>query len=202
MSLTASQREARRTRVGASEVAALLDPPQHRFVTAASIYARLVDGVQTESNEAMRDGQLAERHVLEMAREKYRLKAYACVRAYVHPVLPVTASPDAYIGDGEGLVEIKTTSAVWADQPPDYVLWQVQCQLWLARRHYAHVVVWQGSRLRMFTVERDQGSVRAIREGVERFWEHHLRPLIPPPPRETSSRDFTLENIKCLTTSP
>ena len=51
------------------------------------------------------------------ARDHYRLRAIACTRAYVHPTLPVSASPDAYVRDGEGLVEVKTTSSVWADQP-------------------------------------------------------------------------------------
>lgn len=194
MSLTQRQRAARRDRVGASEVAALLDPPCHPFTTPAAIYERIVEGAETEVNQAMLDGQLAESHALAMARRKWRLRARACVHAYTHPTLPVTASPDALLLDGEGLVEIKTTAALWQLQPPASVVAQVQCQLWLTHRSYAQVVVWNG-RLRMYTLERDADAIASIEAGVEHFWASHLRPRIPPP-GPASSRDFALENIK------
>lgn len=187
--LSSAQREARRTRVGASEVAALLTPPCHPFTTPRAIYDRITEGAEVEVNAAMLDGALAEPHVLAMARRKWRLRARASTHAYTHPVLPVTASPDALLLDGEGLVEVKTTSAKWLAQPPGYVVAQVQCQLWLTRRNYAQVVVWNG-RLSMFTVERDADVITAIREGVRTFWARHLAPRIPPPGPDT--RDFTL----------
>lgn len=195
MTLSLEQRMARRNRVGASEVAALLEPPCHPYVTPQSIYGRLMEGLEPEVNHAMVIGQLAEPHVLDMARSYFRLRAIACTRAYVHDTLPVTASPDAYVRDGEGLVEVKTTSSVWADQPPDYVVAQVQCQLWLAHRSYAHIVVWQGSRLRLFTIDREEGAILDIERAVDRFASTHLRPARPPTPA-IASRDFHMENIK------
>lgn len=193
MTLSLEQRAARRHRIGASECAALLDPPCHPFVTRQAIYERLIEGRETEVNHNMVIGQLAEPHVLAMARDYFGLKAMACSRAYVHPSLPLAASPDAYMRDGEGLLEIKTTSSQWVDQPPPHVVAQVQCQLWLAHRSYAHIVVWQGSRLRLFTVEKDGLVISAIEGGVRRFWDHHLRPHIPPGP---VSHDFYMESIK------
>lgn len=191
MSLTERQREARRTRVGASEVAALVPEVGHPFTTPARIYARIVDGVEAETNEAMQDGQLAEAHVLAMARRKWRLRARACVHAYVHPTLPVTASPDALLLDGMGLVEVKTTSALWQSQPPTAVVYQVQCQLWLTHRSYAQVVVWNG-RLRMYTVERDPDVITAIEDGVRVFRDRYLYPGIPPAPDVFSTAEWSM----------
>jgi len=192
--LSPEQRAARRTRIGASEVAALLEPSEHPYTTPARIYERIVEGVETESNARMRVGQRLEPAVLALARQEFLLKARACHRSYVHPYLPVCASPDAYLTDGEGLVEVKVTSALWTDQPPRYVIAQVQCQLWLAHRSYAQVVVLQGSSLRCLSVQRDGAFIARIEAGVRRFWERHLRPLHPP--TAPSSRDFELRSIK------
>lgn len=194
MTLSLEQRLARKYRVGASEVAALLTPSAHPWVTPQAIYDRIINGVEPETNHAMVIGQLAEPHVLAMARDYYRLRAVACTRSYVHPRLPVAASPDAYIRDGQGLVEIKTTSSNWVDQPPEHVVVQVQCQLWLAHRSYAHVVVWQGSQLRLFTLEADGLVASSIEGAVRRFTEDHLRPHIPPIAVPVS-RDFHMEAI-------
>jgi hypothetical protein len=190
--LTTAQRQARASRIGASEVAALLE--RHPFITPADVYRRIVEGDAPEPNAAMIDGKLAEPHVLAMARAKWRIRARACGRGYTHPSLPVTASPDATIDDGVGLVEVKTTSALWADQPPAYVLDQVQCQLWLTHRSYAHIVVWNG-RLRLYTVERDQDHIDELMLAVTRFTAAHLEPRIAPA-LPFASRDFTLENIR------
>lgn len=193
MTLTLEQRQARLSRVGASEVAALLEPSRHPFTDKRKIYARIMEGVESEPNSNMLVGQLMEPHVLDVARKLWRLRAFACTRAYIHPELPVCASPDAYIGDGQGLVEVKTTSGVWVDQPPDYVVAQVQCQLWLARRSYAHVVVLSGSRLELFTLERDWSLIDEIEAGVARFTIEHLMPGRPP---DGPSHLFSLENVR------
>lgn len=191
MTLSRAQAEARRSRIGASEVAALLDPPCHPFTTPQAIYERIIEGREAEWNDAMLDGKLAEPYVLALARDKWLLKVRACPRAYVHPELPLTASPDATMDDGLGILEIKTTSALWQSQPPDNVIAQVQAQLLLTGRQYAHVVVWNG-RLRLYTLDRDEELMDRILQGVRRFTEEHLY-TYNPPIASIDSRNFHIE---------
>jgi putative phage-type endonuclease len=177
--LNAAQAAARAGRIGASEVAALLG--EHPYMTALDVYQRITEGRQQELNGPMRVGQYLEPHVLRMLRWE-GLRARACHRAYTHPSLPLSASPDAYAaphrGYGPGLVEVKVTYA-WAEIPA-YVRWQAQAQLLLTGRSVCWVAALTGSRLVTVPVEADWGAFRDILEAVELFHEEHLRPRIPP----------------------
>jgi hypothetical protein len=145
------------------------------------VYERIVNGRQAELNGPMRVGSYLEAPVLRMLRWE-GLRARACHRAYVHPTLPLTASPDAYAaphrGYPAGLVEVKVTYA-WAEIPA-YVRWQALTQLLLTDRAVCWVAALTGSRLTVVPVEADWGAFRDILGAVELFNEQHLAPRIPP----------------------
>jgi hypothetical protein len=190
MVLTAAQAQARATRVGASEVAALVG--EHPYLTPLEVYQRLVEGHQVEVNQAMRVGSLLEGPVLMLARRLEGLRSLACTRAYVHPSLPLSASPDAYAfphrGHPKGLVEVKVTYA-WAELPA-YVYWQAQTQLLLTHRPVCWVVALTGSRLTTVLVEADPADQDRIEAAVEAFERDHLVPRIPPAGPERPAHVF------------
>jgi predicted phage-related endonuclease len=179
--LTDRQAEARRSRIGASEVAALFDA--HPFVKRTDIYDRIIHGQGREVNERMRVGQMLEPVVLDLLRDLRGIHSRACWRPYVHRILPICASPDAYALDGHGLVEVKVTSA-WGDLRhggvPDYVYWQVECQMWLARRDYCYIAALAGSNLMVTRIEAEPEAHERIAEAVGDFWRNHLSPRIRP----------------------
>ena len=179
--LSEQQAAARATRVGASEVAALLDA--HPYVSPLDIYARLKWGETPSVNQPMRVGALLELPVLRLAEKLEGLRARSCVRAYVHPTLPLSASPDAYSwphrGYPRGLVEVKVTYA-WADLP-GYVYWQAMTQLLLTHRPVNWVVALAGSRLGVYPVEADRAAFDQIEAAVADFDQRYLAPGIPPP---------------------
>jgi predicted phage-related endonuclease len=188
MSLSKWQRAARTGRVGASEVPALLG--MSPYMTPADVFDRVTgQAPDREPNINMRVGTYLEGHVLKMARW-LGLNATRCNRAYVHPWLPLSASPDAYTaphrGYGKGLGEVKVTSA-WAsgiDRAPEYVRAQVQTQLMLADRDIGWVIALQGSRLGIYEEPADKEMQERITEAVAEFWALHLstgeRPEEPP----------------------
>lgn len=175
MVLSAAQRKARATRIGASEVAAIMG--EHPYMTALDVYERIVYGAVRETTVPMLVGQMLEPAVLRLARDILGIPSRACSRSYVHPTLPLCASPDAYSGP-TGLVEVKVTGA-W-NNGASWAFWQVQTQLMLTGRAYCEVVALQGSMLTSFTVRPDPAAFGRIREEVERFEREHLTPRVAP----------------------
>lgn len=176
MVLSAIQREMRATRVGASEVAALMG--EHPYMTALDVYDRIVNGVVRETTMPMIVGARLEPAVLALAREVYGIKAIACSRAYIHPTLPLCASPDAYSGP-HGLVEVKVSGA-WS-KGASGAFWQAQTQLMLTGRDWCDLVVLQGSMLLPIQrIDAEPTSWATIIKEVTRFNDEHLRPRIAP----------------------
>lgn len=175
MVLSTAQRAARETRVGASEVAAIMG--EHPYMTPLDVYDRIINGVQREPSINMLVGAYMEPHVLRMARDLLGVRSRACSRAYIHPTLPLCASPDAYSGP-HGLVEVKVTGA-WSNGRPG-AFWQVQTQLMLTKRDWCGVVVMAGSSLTVERIDADPSAWVTICSEVERFDRLHLTPRIAP----------------------
>ncbi len=175
MVLSAKQREARATRVGASEVAALMG--EHPYMTALDVYDRIVNGVQREATINMAVGAYMEPYVLRMARDLLGIRSRACSRAYVHSTLPLCASPDAYSGP-HGLVEVKVSGA-WSKTGPG-AFWQVQTQMMLTGRDWTDIVVMAGSNLTVERVDAEPSAWVKIVEEVAWFYAWHLAPRRPP----------------------
>lgn len=179
MVLSAKQREARATRVGASEVAAIMG--EHPYMTALDVYDRIVNGTQRDQTINMMVGAYMEPYVLRMARDLLGIRSRACSRAYIHPTLPLCASPDAYSGP-HGLVEVKVSGA-WSKTGPG-AFWQVQTQMMLTGRDWTDIVVMAGSNLTVERVDADVSAWHKIVEEVARFYAFHLAPrkapVLPP----------------------
>jgi predicted phage-related endonuclease len=182
--LTTAQHEARRSRIGASEVGALLGP--HPYTDPARIYARIVDGPEPEkSSRAMQAGHALESAIGEVAAKSEGLRLRACSRTYVHPTVPLAASPDFYARDvagSRGLLEVKLSRewSDWSDGPPPWYAWQVRAQLALTGRPWAYLAALVGTSITTHRIERDYGLELEMLEAVERFAVEHLIPRIPP----------------------
>lgn len=87
-------------------------------------------------------------------------------------------TPDATQHDdakGEGLLQIKTTSAYksaeWSDGPPEYYLVQLQHELAVTGFDWGTLVVLiGGQRLRYFDCERNDRFIAALIPRLEKFW--------------------------------
>jgi len=192
--LTNEQHEQRRTRIGASEVGALLGP--HPFTDPARIYARIIDGPgPAKDSRAMRAGHALERAIGNVAAGELGLRLRACSMTYVHPVLPLAASPDFYARDrtgGEpGLLEVKLSRewSDWTDGPPPWYVWQVRAQLALTGRPWAYLAALVGTSMQTHRIDRDPSKELELLDAVAIFWAKHLEPRNPP---ETDREDLTL----------
>jgi hypothetical protein len=179
-------RELRRTRVGASEVAALVEPGVHPFVTPADIYARIVAGVERAptGTTRMRLGSDLEGYVGKRWREATGMPILRSTRTYVHADVPLAATPDFYVPHDE-LLEVKVDRGGWSDEwvdLPRRVFWQVVAQLACTGRRRGHVGALVGSELRRYVVERDAGAEAELVDAVARFDREHLAPHVPPDP--------------------
>lgn len=178
------QWQARQGRIGASDVPVLMGTVP--WGSPREVYRRVLglDGDDVrEVTTRMRMGNMLEPVVLRALRWR-GLVTIRCWRGYVHPTLPLSASPDAYARPwGEwpaGLVEVKATAARWMDQPPPGVMDQVQVQLMLTGRPVVHVAVLTGADLKVYPVTPDPIRQDEILETVALFVEEHLRPRHEP----------------------
>jgi len=184
--LTGGSIRIRGTRVGASEVAALLECG-HPFVTPGAIYARIVHGLMREGSDLMSLGSDLEPAILHLGAERLGIKVRASAHTYTHPVVPLAATPDALVLGAPELVEVKLVTHwgaadFWSDGPPPHVLAQAQTQLLLTHRERCHVVaLLSGERLGVWTVDADPDEQAAIVAAVAKFAMEHLQPKVPPP---------------------
>lgn len=175
----------RGTRIGASEVAALL-PCGHPFVTPADIFGRIVLG-WTRPDRVITDiGHMLEPVVLQYAATTLGVRLRANSHTYSHPRIPLAATPDALVLDRHELVEAKVVSQweseLWKDGPPPHVRVQVQTQLMLTGRAVVHTTALLGAtRWGMWPIEPDVSMWMQIEEAVIAFNEDHILTRRPPP---------------------
>lgn len=179
-----------------------------KYSTAADVWMRLVHGVTKPGNSRMTRGLRVEPQL----REEYRATIGPCSEApglLPHPTLPfAAASPDALVG-GDGVVEFKTASefgrASWgepgSDKVPDAYAVQVQWQLAVTGRQWAHVLVAFGRDFKdehgadsfaitercVYQLQRDDELCAALADAATRFWREHVETEVPPDvePRES-----------------
>jgi hypothetical protein len=183
--LTQENIHLRGSRVGASEVAALL-PCGHPFVTPADIYARIVHGINRSSTALMSLGSDLEPAILRIGAVRMGVRARANARTYTHPDLPLGATPDALVLGAPELIEVKLVSHwgadLWGMGPPPHVLAQVQAQMLVTGRRRCHVVAMLGGeRIETHSIEADGGAQADIEVAVRSFGRAHLYPKVPPP---------------------
>jgi len=194
--------EARRSGIGASDVAPILGLSPYK--TAIDVYLDKVGpvGQVAEMAPQLEWGQRLEPVIASAIIDRYgwSLSRPATVR---HAAIPcLIASPDRVNADGE-LIEIKTArfGDGWgepdtADIPEHYWL-QVQHQLEViphAQVCWVFVLI-GGNDFRRYRVERDPGYLETVAEPLGEFWDLVMN-RTPPEPDWTHSR--TLEAVKKL----
>jgi len=146
-------------------------------------------GLETErvTSEAMDTGSFMEAAVLRLAERRLGLRARANHRTFVHPIVRLCATPDAFVlGQPPGLIEIKVSGRpeMWRSVPP-HVEAQVRAQMACTGRHTAAVCVLVGVGLRTFLLERDPDQEGRLLTAVDAFWRNHIltgkRPVVVPP---------------------
>lgn len=187
--------DARRTAIGASEVAAILgrDP----WTTPLDVYARKVGDPRAEKPRLALDlGNAMEPLILRRYAERTGHRVSAHQRMLRDRAAPhLSATPDAVYGmeNGapdyqEGILETKLTWQPPGDDDPP-IRWQLQVQAQLAcsdERHgriaVLHLVpsLDPDQALRIHDVPRHEDAIGVIREAVERFWRDHVEPRRPP----------------------
>lgn len=169
--------------LGASEAAVVLGISP--FKTRYALWAEkcgLIEPDDLSKNEAVEFGCRLERPIAEAFAERTgrTVVMWPQFESVVDPERPwMRCTPDATQDDdssGEGLVQIKTTSAFnasdWAEGPPLY--YQVQCQHELAvtgHQWTSLVVLIGGQRLRYYDLKRNDRFIAALIENLEEFWQ-------------------------------
>ena len=190
---------ARRTFVGASEVAAVCGV--NPYDSALDVWAAKVRG-QTkrkphlEGRATARLGHLMEPELLKdyAARHGVQLVRPATRR---HPDYPwAGATPDGDSSGGE-LVQVKMVGANmlhhWIDGPPRYVVLQVQYEMFVWQRDRAVVLAGLGGTdLEEFPLDRDEDLIDSMRQLVEIFWTECVVPRALPTDFDGVASDETL----------
>lgn len=170
---TASGHELRRTRVGASEVGALMG--FHPYQAPADVWARLVGAAKPKpETAAMLAGNLMEEPVAGMWSRQHGRKVVRCSRTYAHPEVALCATPDYYVPHHE-LLEVKVSGDydLWSSLP-EYVYWQAQAQLALTGRVTCHVAAFVGGSLRTYVVPAEYHDQARMLVEVDAFVRQHV----------------------------
>jgi putative phage-type endonuclease len=190
---------ARRTSIGASEVAAVcgLNP----YDSALDIYAAKVLG--TTKRKPNLEGRATARlgHLLEPAllRDYEQQHGVTIVRpaSQRHPLYRwASATPDGVSSSGE-LVQVKLVGANmlhhWTDGPPRYVILQVQWELFVWERQRVVILAGLGGTdIEEYPIERDEQTIDSARQLVELFWNESIIPRALPQDFDGVVSDETL----------
>lgn len=170
---------ARRTGIGASEIAAVLG--ESRWGDAGTVYARKVAPAEDDSAREWQEWGLRLEPVI---LEAYSSPRYAgrsvqrdgrLLRSREHPWALCTLDAWAYAGDHDPIpLELKTDrwGSAWDDGPPVEYMLQLQHQMLVtgARRASIAVLV-GGSQLAWCDAARDEQTIARIIRAGERFWQ-------------------------------
>lgn len=185
--------EARRTSLGASEIAAVLGLSP--WQSPLSVYMAKM-GVRNQIPEDLAYfGRALEEPIAQWIKDKRPevppLKPGFSARNAEYPWL--SASPDR-VADDAGLllpIELKTSSAFsrdsWADGVPDYYAVQVQTQLLVLGAPYGWLAVLHGGNdPELYRIEADPIVQEQIVRITGEFWRDHVLAEVPPEPTTTA----------------
>ena len=158
---------------------------------------------EREDNEAMRQGRDLENYVAtrwaEVSGKKVRRENHML---YNDDYPWAFANVDRVVVGEKALLECKTTSvynktAFAEGQIPD--TYYVQCQHYLAvtgyERAYLAVLV-LNSAFYTFTIERNEGEIKALMEAESAFWRDHVQAGVEPLPDGSESAQRVLERME------
>jgi putative phage-type endonuclease len=199
VAITPEQREARRTSIGSSDIAAILGI--HPSLSAADVWATKMFDVEDHEHKPdwFEVGDALEPGIVQWVADQLGQgveQSPETIRK--DPIFH--ANLDGRLDDGN-LVEAKTgNSEGWGepgtDEVPAHVMAQVQWQMFLADAEITYVGAAlasdYGIRLRMYEVRRDEKIITALRQRAVDWWETHItqhqRPGDTPPKLELLKR--------------
>lgn len=171
--LTQASHDLRATRVGASEVGAILgvDP----FRGAMTVWERLTMGKETAPSERMRLGSALEvpiaRFWAKENGERVRLNRLTHVRGHL------AATADGFTRGGLLEVKFSSYSDAWGQGLPEHIYWQCVAQSWVWRgpqRRRVTVAALVEGKMRTHTVEPTRAERLWVRDAVDRFWRLYI----------------------------
>jgi putative phage-type endonuclease len=179
--------DARRTGIGASEMAAILG--LDKYTSAVELYLRKTGQVpDQDAGESAEWGQILEPVIArEFGRRAGRAVEMAgyLLRSEAYPWALATLDAWQTVGDAARPLEIKLTggrSGDWEDGVPEYYYPQVQQQMLVTGAPSATVAaLLNGTRLVWCDVARDDAMIARIVEAGERFWRCVTDESVPPP---------------------
>lgn len=168
---------ARRTGIGASEIAAVLG--ESRWGDAGTIYARKVARPDDEESREWQEWGLRLEQVIADAYASPRYAGRAVerdgrlLRSREHPWALCTLDAWTWLDDMSIPLELKTDrwGREWDDGPPVEYLWQLQHQMLVTGAERASIAVLVGgSQLAWCDVAREETMIARIIRAGERFW--------------------------------
>lgn len=182
MTFTAAQLERRRQSLGASEIAAVcgIDP----FRGVWDVWASKMGLDTLDGNTASPMGHLFERPLLEHYSKTTGVTLEILPPTMTHPTLSwVAATPDGLAADR--VVQVKVVGAhmahKWEQGVPDYVVCQVQWEMFVTGKPLAVVVACVGGTdYRVLDVVADSELQQSLFEIGRRFWFDHVVTQTPP----------------------
>lgn len=156
---------------------------------AYAAFAFAVHGISQEAGTRAGAGHSLEPIIAQQFVDVTGKRIQPCQKTYTHPTLPLSSTPDYYVGDDE-LLECK---ARWqglddwngeegTDEIPDAVLLQAQGQLALTGRKRCHVALLDvmAWKFRFYIVEADPELAAIVCERLADWWTRHVIGEVPP----------------------
>lgn len=197
--LTEQQKLIRKNGIGASESATLFNLNEY-----STPYQLWLDKTSSDSQEIENDCMWWGSELEPIVRKRYEIETKIEVvidteTKYSDECKRMICHLDGLIPTQKKLVEIKTAKynpAKWgrpgtSEIPPQYT---IQCQHQLAcMTGYESVDLcvffWQSKSITIYNVKRDEVIISKIKKSINRFWDDHVAPKIPPDL-------YTIEDVK------
>ena len=205
MALTMEEKQIRRDRIGASELAAILGVSS--YVTPWQIWADKTQQLEDwQGNEATRLGSLIERSILDYAEEE--LGAMQRNVRVLHAQLPLAATLDGQLIANAVPIEAKTTGLVGQvnpgfgeagtdDLPYEYLV-QVHAQLMCTKADLAYLfALIPGRGVVQYRVERNEQLAEKLGNYLDSWWTKHIVQRIEP-----ANENVPLEIVKRMKRVP
>jgi len=175
--------------IGGSDVAAILGISPWRNIVDLWL-DKITPPVENGQNAtAKKRGKRLEPYILDMIREEHGIVIARANERYIDRELGFLAAEiDAETDTGEN-IEIKTVhpfkAKEWGehetDQLPLHYVAQVQHGLGVTCRDVCRVFALIGDELKPYVVERDDETIKAMRERCAEFWNSYVLPKVQPP---------------------
>ncbi len=174
--------------IGGSDIAAILGISPWR--TVLGLWVDKVHPDLKKETQVQTRGKRLEPYILDMVQEEYGVIAFARNKRYQDQEVPYFACEiDAERLEPTENIEIKTVHPYklreWGEQDTDelplHYNAQVQWGLGITRRDVCRVFALIGDDLRSYVVERDDVTIKAMRERATEFWQTYVVPKVSPP---------------------